>query len=178
MKARDKLHIDRITKEINFIAKTLKNKNRDVFLIDDVLQHAVMVDSFEIEHRTSPESHQKPCYSASFSAHFKSNRLIRWAETWDWGVGAIFAGQLRGKCFTDWEAVVAAMSDEKFAGICTLVKEDNYGTDLDFTRIKPFIGAVYVDPEFRGRRVCGKVLDAACDYARSLGFDAVYGRFV
>jgi len=100
--------------------------------------------------------------------------VIRWAEAWDWGVGKIVAERLRHNGYTDWECAVVAIFDGQYAGFCTLEKKDEYGTDLDFTLITPFIGAVYVDPQFRGCRMIGKLLDAVCNYARSLGFDAVY----
>jgi len=97
--------------------------------------------------------------------------LIRWAKTWDWGVGEVIARRLRRHRFSDWEAAVAAMVNGEYAGFCVLEKKDGYGTGLD---VSPFITAVYVDPKFRGRGVVGNVLGAACGYARSLGFDAVY----
>lgn len=101
--------------------------------------------------------------------------IIEWAKMWDWGnVGEIIAERLRSGGYSDWEYAFAAIIDGKYAGFCELVKKDGYGTDIDFTHITPFIGAVYVDPQFRGRRIIGKLLDAACDYARSLKFDAVY----
>ena len=101
----------------------------------------------------------------------RCSRLIRWAKKWDWGVGDVVARRLRRHQFSDWEAAVIATVDGEHAGFCLLEKKDGYGTDLDFS---PFITAVYVDPKFRGRGVVGQVLDAVCDYARSLGFDAAY----
>jgi len=96
---------------------------------------------------------------------------IRWAKKWDWGVGNVIARRLRRHRFSGWETVVVAMVNGEYAGFCALEKKDGYGTDLD---VSPFVTAVYVDPKFRGRGLVGNVLDAACGFARSLGFDAVY----
>ena len=100
--------------------------------------------------------------------------IIQWAEAWDWGVGKIVAERLRKHSYSEYECAVVAMIDSQYAGFCTVEKKDEYGTDLDFTRITPFIGAVYVDPLFRGHRILGKLLESACDYVRSLGFSVVY----
>jgi len=100
--------------------------------------------------------------------------IIEWAKRWDWGVGEIVAKSLRCGSYSEWECDFLAIIDGQYAGFCTLRKKDDYGTDIDFTHITPFVGAVYVDPQFRGRRIIGKLLEAACDYARSLKFDAVY----
>ena len=100
--------------------------------------------------------------------------IIRWAETWDWGVGKILANRLYHNGYSGWESAFLAIIDGQYAGFCALEKKDEYGTDLDFTRITPFIGAVYVDPQFRGHRVSEKLLKAACDYAHSLGFNAIF----
>lgn len=99
--------------------------------------------------------------------------LIEWAEGWDWGVGGIVAERLRDSGFSDWETVFVATVDERYAGLCILEKRDEWGTDLD-PALTPFITAVYVDPNFRGRRLSEKLLGAASDLARTLGFGAVY----
>ncbi|MDR1531362.1 MAG: GNAT family N-acetyltransferase [Clostridiales bacterium] len=104
--------------------------------------------------------------------------IINWAETWDWEVGKLVADSLRRKDFCGWEtAFVAAVNgssgpDGENAGFCSLKKTDKYGTDIG--KLSPFICAVYVEPKFRGQRISEKLLLAACNYARSLGFDTVY----
>jgi len=97
--------------------------------------------------------------------------VIRWAETWDWGVGEILGERLSVGQFSDLDVAFVATIAGEYAGFCVLEKTDNYGVGLDFS---PFITTVYVEPKFRGRRISGKVIDAACDYALSLGFGAVY----
>jgi GNAT superfamily N-acetyltransferase len=97
--------------------------------------------------------------------------IIVWAKTWDWGVGEILAARLESNDFEDFETAFAATVGGKYAGLCVLEKTDDYGTDINYS---PFITAVYVDPKFRSRHFTEKLLDAACDYARTLGFPAVY----
>ena len=41
MNARDKIHIDRIKEELYFIGETLENINRESFLNDEIIQHAI-----------------------------------------------------------------------------------------------------------------------------------------
>jgi predicted acetyltransferase len=43
--------------------------------------------------------------------------------------------------------------------------------NVDF---EPFIGAVYTDPKYRGRRISEKLCNVAEDYVKSLGFQTVY----
>lgn len=99
--------------------------------------------------------------------------IIRWAKTWDWSVGETVAKRLRGNAFADWETVFTIVVDGQYAGFCILEKSDAWGTDID-PAFTPFITAVYVDPKFRGRRLSEKMLEAASDFAHSLGFNAVY----
>ena len=48
MNARDKIHVERIKEELSFIKKTLYNKNKETFLNDDVLQHALSMSLITI----------------------------------------------------------------------------------------------------------------------------------
>jgi ribosomal protein S18 acetylase RimI-like enzyme len=97
--------------------------------------------------------------------------IIAWTKTWDWGVGEILAARLTSNDFEDFETAFAATVGGKYAGLCILEKTDDYGTDISYS---PFITAVNVDPKFRGRHFTEKLLVAACEYAQTLGFPAVY----
>ncbi|MDR0288012.1 MAG: GNAT family N-acetyltransferase [Clostridiales bacterium] len=100
--------------------------------------------------------------------------IVQWAENWDWNVGKSVADRLRHCDYSGWECAFVAIINGQYAGFCHLKKKDEYGMDIDFTHITPFIGAVYVDPQFRGRRVSENLVKVACDYACSCGFSAVY----
>jgi len=100
--------------------------------------------------------------------------LIDWIRSWDWGnVGNVISTHLRQNHYTDWESLVVATIDGRYAGFCTVIKQDDWGIGIDIS-ITPFISAVYVDPAFRGKRLTKALIDAACEYAVSVGFDAVY----
>ena len=98
--------------------------------------------------------------------------IIQWAEMWDWGVGKIVANRLEQNAFNALDTIFAMTIDEQYVGFCILEEKDDWATGLDL--FTPFITAVYVDPKFRGQHLSEKLLDAACDFARSLGFNAVY----
>lgn len=99
--------------------------------------------------------------------------IAQWAEAWDWPVGKIVAKRLLCDGFSDGDTALIATVGAQKAGFCVLEKSDAYGTDLA-PGLTPFITAVYVDPKHRGYRISQKILDAACVYAQSLGFDAAY----
>ena len=41
MNERDRVYIERINDELQFIAKAIENTNKEAFLLDDVIQHAI-----------------------------------------------------------------------------------------------------------------------------------------
>jgi len=45
---RDKLHIDRIREELRFIKRTLEHTNREAFLQDEIVQHAISMSLITI----------------------------------------------------------------------------------------------------------------------------------
>ena len=101
------------------------------------------------------------------------SNIIHWAENWDWSVGKVIAKRLRNNHFEDWETIVVLMIDEQYAGFCAIEKKDAWGTDLD-ELLTPFITAFYIDPVFRGNKLSGKLIKAACNLLLSLGFKVAY----
>lgn len=89
-----------------------------------------------------------------------------------WRGARSLARKMREGYFTGWQRVVLAAVDGEPAGFCTLAAEDGL-VDDDRT---PFIGYVYVDERFRGRRLSGRMLGAAEERARALGFRRMYIR--
>lgn len=77
---------------------------------------------------------------------------------------------MRNGVFSDWERVLAAKCSGEFAGFCTLAGKDC----IENLPYSPYIGYVFVDETYRGQRFSQKMIDAAAEYARSLGFEAVY----
>ena len=96
--------------------------------------------------------------------------LIDFAARCSWKAGPSLADEMRRNAFSEWERVFAAKSGGEFAGFCTLAKEDC----IKGIPYSPFVGYVFVAEKFRGRRLSQKLIEAAEEYARSLGFDRVY----
>ncbi|MDD3242996.1 MAG: GNAT family N-acetyltransferase [Eubacteriales bacterium] len=80
------------------------------------------------------------------------------------------ARRMDANAFQDWERVFTATQHGVIAGYCTLAKADCI-PDVPYT---PYIGFVFVGEAFRGQRLSERLIDAACAYARELGFDRVY----
>ena len=96
--------------------------------------------------------------------------LCEFAENCSWIAGKHLAGMMRENRFTDWEAVFAAVDGEEIAGYCTFLKEDYYPEN----RYWPWISSIFVDEQYRGRRISGLMIEKAIEYAKEQGFDKVY----
>ena len=88
-----------------------------------------------------------------------------WTEVRDHIVGLI-----RNWEFTDWEKMFAAVKDGKIIGMTSLLKTDYY----PLPEIFPWVSCVFVEKEFRGDRISGKLIDAANRYAKEQGFTKTY----
>lgn len=99
------------------------------------------------------------------------NQLIIYSQKCSWEVvGKHLAEMMREKCFTDWEAVFAAVESEKIIGFCTFMKTDYYPEN----RYLPWISTIFVDKQHRGHHVSHAMINAAVQYAKELGFKTVY----
>lgn len=96
--------------------------------------------------------------------------LADYAENCSWVAGPHLAGMLREGRFSGWEAPFAALLDGSVIGYCTFLKTDYYPDN----RYWPWISSIFVDEEYRGQGVCGMLISAAIEYARSCGFKTVY----
>ena len=98
------------------------------------------------------------------------NRLAGYTQSCSWIAGPHLAGMLRENRFSDWEAVFAAMDGERIVGFCTFLKTDYYPEN----RYWPWISSIFVDEQYRGRRISGLMIEKAMEYAKEQGFDKVY----
>lgn len=97
--------------------------------------------------------------------------VAAYAEACSWRAGSLLANQMRSKSFRDWERVFAAFTEGgDIAGYCTLAAHDCL-PDVPYT---PYIGMVFVGEPYRGQRLSERMIDAASDYAASLGFSRVF----
>lgn len=86
-----------------------------------------------------------------FAEHFS------WQEVRDHTVKVI-----RNWEFEEWEAPFAAMDGDRVIGVATIMKTDYY----PLPEIFPWISTIFVSEEYRGRRISGKLIDAANEYAK------------
>lgn len=75
-----------------------------------------------------------------------------------------------GNCIL-FSKIMWALHDGDIAAFCTFSNRDELPPEYDFS---PFVGFVFVDEKFRGRRLSGKLIEAACGLAREQGFTAIY----
>ncbi len=99
------------------------------------------------------------------------NETIALAENCSWRAGPFLAKKMRDDDFLGWERVCAACVDAKVAGFCTFAEKDELPEDYEFT---PFIGFVFVDESYRGKRLSEAMIQAVIQYARRLGYGKVY----
>lgn len=97
-------------------------------------------------------------------------KLKDFAFNCSWVAGKHLAEMMRDRRFTDWESAFAAVKDGEIIGFCTLLKTDYYPEN----RYSPWISSMFVDEKFRGKRITGKLIEAAENYAYHLGFEKVY----
>lgn len=97
-------------------------------------------------------------------------QVILYAEQCSWRAGQSLAQMMREQQFTDWEGVIIALDNNKIAGYCTVTKVDCI-PDLTYT---PYIGYIFVDECYRGKRLSQKMIQYAMAYLESVGFEYVY----
>lgn len=93
------------------------------------------------------------------------------AEKCSWRAGPFLAAKMKNNEFKDWERVCAACIDGKAAGFCTLTEKDELPGKYAFS---PFIGFMFVDEPYRGKRLSELMINQVSSYARELGYDTIY----
>lgn len=96
--------------------------------------------------------------------------VTAYARGCSWRAGPSLASAMERGDLDDWEGVIVALDGETIAGYCTVAKTDCI-PDAPYT---PYIGYVFVGEAFRGHRLSGRMIDFACAYLKTLGFDRVY----
>ena len=100
-----------------------------------------------------------------------AERLFEFVEGCSWTeVKEHMTGLIRNWNFTDWETMFAAVADGRIIGMASVMKEDYYPLPDVF----PWVSSVFVDEEYRGLRVSGRLIDSANRYLRDLGFVKSY----
>ncbi len=100
-----------------------------------------------------------------------ADKLIRFVENFSWeDVKEHTLHILRNWEFSDWETMFAALADNQIVGMASIMKTDYY----PLPEIFPWISGVFVDESHRGHRISERLVEAANEYAKSIGFDKTY----
>ena len=98
-------------------------------------------------------------------------KTIAYAESCPWRAGPFLAKMMRRNGFLPWERVVAAREDERIIGFCTFTGKDELPDTYPYS---PFVGFVFVDEGYRGRRISERMIAAAAAYAKELNYETLY----
>lgn len=93
-----------------------------------------------------------------------------YAANCSWRAGRFLAEAMEQKAFQGWERVIICLDRDVLCGFCTAAKTDCL-PDVSYT---PYIGYLYVDEAYRGRRLSQQMIRFAINYLKSVGFDRVY----
>ena len=99
------------------------------------------------------------------------DKTIDFARNCSWKAGPYLARMMEANAFQDWERVISASEEDAIAGFCTLTEKDELPEEYGY---KPFIGFVFVDEAYRGRRLSEKMISQASRYAKELGYRTIY----
>lgn len=109
-------------------------------------------------------------FSAITSSDDMWEKVRRYAQNCSWGAGKSLSRSMSDNAFADWERVIVAFQENDITGYCTVSKSDCI-PDVPYT---PYIGYMFVDERYRGRRLSGKLISYAVSYLKTLGFERVY----
>ena len=85
------------------------------------------------------------------------------------GSGAFLCSLMLDGSLCEYEKVFAAVVNDTVIGFCTLVKETCCDSDEE-----PWLDFLFVDEQYRGRGIARLLIDAVCEYAKSLNFEQIY----
>lgn len=98
-------------------------------------------------------------------------KTVSFARECSWKAGKALADKMVKNDFKNWERVIVALDDDNIAGYCTVAEKDELPDDYNYT---PFIGFMFVDERYRGKRISEQMINCACDYANGLGYHKVF----
>ena len=103
--------------------------------------------------------------------HTYWKETISLAEKCSWQAGPFLARKMQENEFQEWERVCAICVNGKVAGFSTFTERDELSEQYDFT---PFIGFVFVDEQYRGKRLSEMMIQSIISYTKELGYEKVY----
>lgn len=97
-------------------------------------------------------------------------KVIWYANDCPWEAGPILAQKMIENDFSDWGKVFVAIEGEKIVWFCTFTKE-SWIPNCEYA---PFVGFIFVDEGYCGKRLSGSLIDSVEDYAKTLDFKNLY----
>ena len=101
----------------------------------------------------------------------KWGSVAEFADNCSWAAGRTLARLMRTGSFKAWERVVAAFENGTPAGFCTHTEKDELEAKYPHT---PLIGFMFVEKQYRGRRLSQRLIEKAAQYAALCGYGKVY----
>lgn len=98
-------------------------------------------------------------------------QTILFARNCSWNAGSFLANRMIENEFQEWERVCVICADEEVAGFATFTEKDELPDKYDFA---PFIGFVFVDEKYRGKRLSEKMIQSIISYAKGLDYEKIY----
>ena len=96
--------------------------------------------------------------------------MIDYVQNCSWRAGKSLANKMKTGYFTKWQCVVGVWYDNKIVGFSTFVESDS----IDNSGYQPFIGYIYVNPNYRGQRLSEVMIKEIIVCARKMGFKKIY----
>ena len=96
--------------------------------------------------------------------------VAEYAETCSWDACARLATFMREDKFTDWERIFVSEESGVFMGFCALIKSQGF-PGLEY---EPLLKWLFVEEKFRGKRLSQKLIEAAAEYAKEIGYNQIF----
>jgi len=103
--------------------------------------------------------------------HEHWNETIIFAKQCSWKAGVFLAQKMQENNFDPNERVIVAVIDDTIAGFCTYANKDEIPDELNFT---PFVGFIFVDEKYRGKRLSERLINMACKLSKEQGYKKIY----
>lgn len=112
-------------------------------------------------------------YTVTSLSEEKENRssFLAYLKDCDWKAGGVLAGLIEKETFfKDDDEVLFLMDENHIVSFLTLAHQDC----IDEETLFPWMGFVYTDKKYRGRRCGGQLIRYALNLAKSRGYLRVY----
>jgi N-acetylglutamate synthase-like GNAT family acetyltransferase len=98
------------------------------------------------------------------------NNLIDYANSCEREAWPLLAQKMKENSFSDLERVFIVTENDRITWFCTFTQED-WIPNCDYS---PFIWFIFVDKNYRWKRVSEKLINTVEEYAKTLNFEKLY----